>query len=155
MHKIIGADQKEFGPPPVIVSRPPRHAWPVWTAVVVLAGAMVLFAFDPAHNRLYPRCLFHAATGLHCPGCGALRGAHRLLHGHPVEALRMNLLLFGLLPVAGAVGLWLHWRRRTSRNAGGIAATNAWPWLLLAATLLFWVLRNLPFHPFTLLAPST
>ena len=38
-------------------------------------------------------CLFRSATGYSCPGCGAQRAVHALLHGHFVEAIRYNYFL--------------------------------------------------------------
>ena len=124
-------------------------------SAVLLAGVVVLFTLDPALHGFYPRCLFHAATGLHCPGCGALRGAHLLLHGHLTEALRMNALVFLFLPVAL---VFVCWKRHASAGAGDIrrfVVKPFWLWTALAVAFLFWVLRNLPFYPFTLLAPPT
>ncbi len=38
-------------------------------------------------------CLFRAATGYSCPGCGAQRALHSLMHGHFLEAIRYNYFL--------------------------------------------------------------
>ena len=38
-------------------------------------------------------CLFRAATGYSCPGCGAQRVFHSLMHGHFLEAIRYNYFL--------------------------------------------------------------
>ena len=38
-------------------------------------------------------CLFRAATGYSCPGCGAQRALHALLHGYFLEAIRYNYFL--------------------------------------------------------------
>ena len=57
-------------PPPVIESQT-RPGLPLLAAAGVLTlGLAFLFTFDPARYAFYPRCLFHATTGLHCPGCG-------------------------------------------------------------------------------------
>ncbi|HKS36688.1 MAG TPA: DUF2752 domain-containing protein [Verrucomicrobiae bacterium] len=120
---------------------------------VLGAGVAILFALDPARHGFYPRCVFHSVTGLHCPGCGALRGAHLLLHGHLTEALRMNALVFLFLPVA-SIFLFLKRRAAAGTDVSRFVVKPAWLWSALAVAFLFWILRNLPFYPFTLLAPS-
>jgi hypothetical protein len=58
----------------------------------VAAGALVLYqvwANDPDESLL-PLCLFHALTGLHCPGCGTARALHLILHGRLWAGFRMN-----------------------------------------------------------------
>ena len=39
---------------------------------LILAALTLVFFADPATHSYYPPCLFHAITGLYCPGCGAL-----------------------------------------------------------------------------------
>src|ERR1035438_1340940 len=70
-------------------------------AVCVLLAtltALVLFCFDPRQYHFYPICLFHQTTGLLCPGCGALRAMHQLLHGHLAVAFQFNPMLIVSLP---------------------------------------------------------
>ena len=38
-------------------------------------------------------CLFRVATGYSCPGCGAQRALHSLMHGHFLAAIRYNYFL--------------------------------------------------------------
>jgi hypothetical protein len=139
--------------PPVILPPSPARGW--WGAGIVAAllASGVLFWFDPARWGFYPRCLFHAITGLHCPGCGALRGAHEFLHGHWLTALRLNALVFGLAPLVLVGWLGWHWcaREEIRLHRLQLGATAAW-WML-GALMLFGVLRNIPIFPFTLLAP--
>ena len=35
-------------------------------------------------------CIFHALTGLYCPGCGGTRSMYALLHGHILLAVHEN-----------------------------------------------------------------
>ncbi|RKV71031.1 MAG: DUF2752 domain-containing protein [Alloprevotella sp.] len=37
--------------------------------------------------------MFRSATGYSCPGCGAQRAIHSLLHGHFAEAISYNYFL--------------------------------------------------------------
>jgi hypothetical protein len=122
-------------------------------AAAACGVAALLFFTDPATATVYPFCVFHALTGLYCPGCGSLRCLHQLLHGHFIEALDLNPLTVMLLPFLGYA--FVSHARQTLR---GKAARHAplpaiWIWLLLAIVLAFWVLRNIPAYPFSLLAP--
>jgi len=133
--------------PPIIARRPPRNIniWfaGVMLAAAVLGGAAVLYCFDPAAHGFYPVCRFHQWTGLNCPGCGATRAAHALLHGDLTLALRDNALLT-LAPVALLVRAgWLAAARWRQRPAPAVMPANA-IWVLVAIALVFAVLRNLP-----------
>jgi hypothetical protein len=119
----------------------------------LISAAALLYCVAPEEGSFYPRCLFHTLTGLHCPGCGTTRCLHALLHGDLRQAAAYNVLdLFLLLPVCiwgihrGALAFIGHsfitWRLST------------WSiWLLFCIIVAFGVLRNLPFAPFSELAP--
>ena len=64
---------------------------------VVLLG--LLWWFDPAKMGL-PLCSFHVLTGWDCPGCGATRATHELLHGRLAAAWHYNALWVLSWPVA-------------------------------------------------------
>jgi hypothetical protein len=123
-------------------------AWPVLLAAALAAPAvMVLYVFDPARSGFYPICYFHQLTGWQCPGCGALRAMHQLLHGHLAAAFRFNaLLVLGLPPLAWfALASVLPLQRRQPLAA---CLRPAWLWCLLAVVVAFGVGRNLPcFQP--------
>src|ERR687889_2391326 len=104
------------------------------TAVVALAagGLSVIYLLDPSTSDIYPPCPFLALTGFYCPGCGTLRALHQLTLAHPVAALDLNPLMVLLLPFV-AYFLASH--------------------TMLAVVLVYWLLRNVPAYPFTLLAP--
>jgi hypothetical protein len=113
----------------------------------VAAGTAVLFLFDPARYPIYPQCPLHKLTGWWCPGCGTLRAAHQLVHGHWAAAWRLNPLTVSLLPVA----LWLGLREVVWQFSGrrwpGLVTRPIFGWALMAAMLLFGIVRNLPgFH---------
>jgi hypothetical protein len=121
--------------------------------VIVPAGLAVLYRVPPTENSFYPRCFFHSLTGLHCPGCGATRCLHALLHGDLAQAAAYNLLFLLVLPVLVVWVARLWWSLLTGRP---MPAWRLSPWayrLLLVVLFAFWILRNLPFPPFTLLAP--
>ncbi len=73
----------------------------VLAAATVLAGVFgaIYYFVDPNDTQWMPRCLFHTLTGLDCPGCGAQRMAHALLHGDFSGAWEANSFLLLALPL--------------------------------------------------------
>ena len=131
-------------------------AWAVFFCVVAAVAvlAAVLFEFAPAQYPFYPLCVFHRLTGLNCPGCGALRGLHELLHGNYATALRDNPLVMLSLPV---VAFYL--ARYFSRWLAGqpVRLPEVRPlgiMIFVGVLILFTILRNLPFAPFVYLSPA-
>jgi hypothetical protein len=115
--------------------------------------AFALYRLGP-HTRWFPGCLFHRITGLNCPGCGMTRAAHATLHGHLGEAFRFNPVGMVLFPAAlMGLGLELIGWVRGEPLAWRLRAGGRWGWGIAALLLVFWILRNIPFWPFTLLAP--
>ena len=120
------------------------------TLVVAVGGTMILFSYDPARYGFYPPCFLRAITGLNCPGCGSLRAIHQLLHGHVLEAARLNLLLVVSLPGCAWWGVRCGWLW-LSGKAVMFEVRPAWLWVLFAIASVFTFLRNLP--AFEWLAP--
>ena len=132
---------------------------PLWRWRFVLLGLAILpclalvYARNPEEQGLYPPCIFYALTGLYCPGCGTLRGLHQLLNGNIIAAFGYNPYSMLALPYIGyaflSALLVSVWGRR-------LPAPFIHPlliWGLLIAVITFWALRNIPMHPFTVLAP--
>jgi Protein of unknown function (DUF2752) len=112
-------------------------------ALSLAASGAILFFFDPAHYDFYPSCFLRSITGLNCPGCGALRAIHELLHGHIVAALRLNLYLV----LSHPFWLWLLVREGVAWLRGEPMAFDIhrpWIWTFVALAFVFTVLRNLP-----------
>ena len=119
-------------------------------AFVGIAGASVLFFFDPTKNNFYPVCQFHLLTGLYCPGCGATRACHQLLHGNFLVALHDNALFVVSLAALTVRGAWVL-KRKICKQPTGFFIPPAALWLFLPVAVGFVVLRNLP--AFSFLAP--
>ncbi|WP_345781332.1 DUF2752 domain-containing protein [Pseudoxanthomonas sp.] len=130
----------------------PRVALLAATIPMVAAGAWVLRHVDPnLPNNLLPKCVFHSVTGYWCPGCGMTRALHALVHGDVLTALHMNPLGMLMLPALPAMLFWSWgWQPRV------LQPVMRWlmdPRVWLAVIPAYWLLRNLPWFPFTLLAP--
>ncbi len=121
---------------------------------VVLAGALMLFLYDPATSGLFPTCPFYYLSGMYCPGCGTLRALHRVLNFRFGEAFAMNPLMVMALPFIG-YGLLDAWLVAIFKKGLPTPRLHpAWLWSICAVIVLFGLARNLPYHPFDLLAPG-
>lgn len=125
--------------------------------VIILAAialsVLFLYHIDPGQSSLLPPCLFHELTGLYCPGCGSLRALHELVHGNLAAAIKLNPLAIAALPFLAYSWISYGVRTWTKKPAARRQANAYWIWLLLAAIIAFWVARNIPLYPFTLLSP--
>lgn len=126
---------------------------------VCLLGLAVVYQHPPGTDGFYPPCPFHWLTDLNCPGCGTLRALHALMHGHVSRALAFNPLSMTLLPVVAI--LLCH--ETASFVRGTRSDTERWStaripaqaiWGLFFLIVAFWILRNIPVYPFTLLGPG-
>ena len=116
---------------------------PLGVAAVALIGVGYVANVDPNTPGHYPTCPFLAVTGWYCPGCGTLRAVHALGHGDLMTALARN--PFAVVALGYVVVTWVLWLQRSAR--GRSLRWLAPPWVLygvLAAILMFWVLRNVP-----------
>ena len=122
-------------------------------AAFAVAVAM-LRVFDPATSGVFPPCPVRYLTGWYCPGCGSLRAIHQLLHGNVRAAWAMNPLTVVLLPFLsyGLASFALFEIRGEGLPQPFLR--GAWIRALCAAIILFGIARNLPIHPFDLLAPG-
>ncbi|PQA58981.1 DUF2752 domain-containing protein [Siphonobacter curvatus] len=125
-------------------------------AAIAIAVAFLYYEFNPVEHAFFPPCLFRQYTGLHCPGCGAQRALHQLLHGNIREAFRYNALLLLMIPYV-SLGFVLSVRthfRGTGYETMPQAYSN--PRIIIGILIvicLFWIFRNIPVEPFSWLAP--
>jgi hypothetical protein len=126
-----------------------------WIILVVCTGILiVLFFLHPEESVLFPRCPLNAFTGLYCPGCGSQRAIHSFLHLQFGDAVSYNILVFpaALLILYHYVHDWLN--RRFRWRLPNILYMKHTPWIILAVVIVFWIMRNIPFEPFTWLSPG-
>jgi hypothetical protein len=119
-----------------------------------IVAVTFLYTFDPAVSNLYVPCPFRELSGFYCPGCGSLRALHQLFHGHLVTAFGLNPLTVLFLPFLGYSFLSYIVVGISGRTPPTVFVSAVYIWIILGIIVIFWILRNIPFFPFTLLAPS-
>lgn len=122
---------------------------------LTVIGVASLALIDPAETTLIPTCPCLLLTGLYCPGCGSLRAIHAITRLRFDRALGYNPLLVLFVPLF----VWFF--------AANLAAA-CWdpdkikftlpPFFaksLLLIIVAYFVIRNIPAYPFTLLQPHS
>ncbi len=112
-----------------------------WIPVAIMVAGILYYLLDPVtQGHWLPHCRVRQLTGYACPGCGAQRALHALLHGRVVEAAGYNLLLaiytFGLLLyMVSGLHPCLHAVRRLLAHRFTLT-------LAFCLVPLWWVVRN-------------
>jgi len=125
------------------------------TGVVILfiLGLVVLYFFKPGQSFIYPPCPVHFLTGFYCPGCGTLRALHALLHGQFLHALDLNPLMIISIPFLGYAIISQALFSIRGKGLPQVIKHPNWIWAIFVLIIVYTILRNLPFYPFSILAP--
>ena len=116
----------------------------VGLCLAVLAAGLILACRNPIVCPLFPRCPTFSILGLHCAGCGTLRAAHALFHGHLAKALAYNPLFVVMAPV---FALWIGLHVMSACTGWAIQWRPVPIWIPIAALvvlLIYSILRNIP-----------
>lgn len=125
---------------------------PLAVATAAVGGCAAIWLADPTvPGGILPVCPTKALLGIDCPGCGSLRMIYSLLHLDVLAAVRYNALgVVALVFLLWAYGAWVY---------GSLAERRVRSWqhlrwsapVAVVLTAAWFVLRNLPFEPFTAL----
>ena len=115
--------------------------------ILILGFLSLYFLYNPSHVKVATMCPFHVTTGMHCPGCGSIRAMDDLIHLKVLNALSHNALLIVSLFLSIAIFLY------SKEKFYHLMYHPKSPWIIFGVITLFWILRNLKFHPFCHLAP--
>lgn len=135
-----------------------RFSLLVLTGVTLLGAVLFIYRINPEKNPFVPACSFYYFTGLYCPGCGMTRALHAALHCHFSEAFSYNAMWPVItMFIAAALYIWFYylWAGKnpfTSINRFLGKHPEA-GWIFVTVLFTFWIMRNIPVFPFTLLAP--
>lgn len=116
----------------------------LWGALgfLTLAGALVLYFFNPTEHGFYPYCVLYRTTGVMCAGCGSLRALYSLLHGEFAAAFHFNPLFVACLPLmlflAGRAAL-----RGMGMEMKPLQVRPWWMWAGFAVLVFYTIARNL------------
>ena len=122
--------------------------------LLIVGVAVVFFVLDPNKHEIFPKCMFHSLTGAYCPGCGSQRALHSLLHFDIAGVISYNFLF---LPAT--LLIVYHYAHSILNKVFNWKLPNLFymkytPWVIFTVVIVFWIFRNLPWYPFSVLAPG-
>jgi len=121
--------------------------------LIGMIGAVLYFFIDPSLN-LFPRCPLYSTTGVYCPGCGSQRALHDFLHLDFMGVIGHNVLfLFGIVVLLYHYTI-LGLNTFFSKNHFNLVYHKRTPIIVLIIVVVYWIIRNIPYYPFNLLAPD-
>ena len=131
--------------------RSPRWSAPLAVLFCFLGGVAYTLLTHPTSSDAAstPNCIIKLTTGFDCPGCGGTRAFYYLMHGNVLAAARSHLILVFAAPylvymyVAWAGGAMFNWKLPAFRPSPRAIS------IFLGVWLVFSVLRNLPWAPFS------
>ena len=146
--KLQGNARKSIGKCFILVCAP----------LALAAGFIYIYTYYNSASGSRPAfpCLSIILVGLYCPGCGNTRALHALAHLDIVGALRYNLLLPFLLILLGWLLTGEYLKLLVGKRVLWLPKKFHiwWVWVALAVVFLFTVFRNIPYYPFSALAPG-
>lgn len=114
---------------------------PLVAALAVIVVLVAVYVFDPMSGDFpFPRCIFKSLTGWSCPGCGATRALHALLHCNFAEAWGANPAVFMAVPLAAAA---IVADSHAPARLRGLIFSPASVAVLIAVTIIWTLLRNI------------
>ena len=113
--------------------------------ILILLGILLAYALFTGLTGLGIPCLFHAVTGLNCPGCGGTRMITALLKLDIRSAFEANRVLFCLLPLIVLLVVYLVLKYLRKKEATSFfRKAESWYAGVLCVILLGWgVVRNI------------
>lgn len=131
-----------------------KHIIRIGLLIGFIGLAFLFFVLDPARHEIFPRCLFNSITGYYCPGCGSQRAIHSLLHLNFAGVVSQNFLF-----IPAFLLIFYHYlhpivNRYFNLKLPNILYFKSTPWIIFLLIIVFWISRNLPFYPFSVLAPG-
>lgn len=118
---------------------------------VLIAGAISYTLIVRPTSSSQSTCLLHILTGFDCPGCGGTRAAWYLLHGDLPAAARHHAPFVFAVPFLLYTYVSFSLRRMFRWRVPRLPLTAKVLMIFMAVWLVYTVVRNLPWAPFTAL----
>ncbi|WP_375234953.1 DUF2752 domain-containing protein [Winogradskyella sp.] len=102
---------------------------------------------------VFPKCPFYVLTNFHCPGCGSQRAIHDILHFRIMDALMHNVtIVIVVILLLSKIYAFLS-KKFFKLYYYNLSHKAYFTFAILVFVFAYWILRNLPYYPFTELTP--
>ena len=118
--------------------------------ISILVLILAIFVLLDIFEVIGLKCPFYELLHIYCPGCGTTRMIRSLLHFEIYQAFRYNPLVFTLL--FAILGIIIAEIVYFIRNKKMFNISTKIYVVLVVITIIYWILRNIPF--FSWLAPT-
>jgi|TARA_B110000914_G_scaffold75454_1_gene66330 hypothetical protein len=106
-------------------------------------GIYYFYTNDPSSGEaIFVACISKTISGLDCPGCGAQRACHELLHGNFIKAAQLNLLIYFFAPLLLFIFLKIT-LKPFNIILPDIIISAKWLITIVALIILFTIIRNI------------
>jgi hypothetical protein len=122
--------------------------------LLLIVAAFLYYNINPSEVNFFPKCPLYLTTGIYCPGCGSQRATHHLLNFNFFGVLQQNVLYLIGLFVLGYHFIILSLNFVLNKSYYNYLYHPKTPIFLLIIIVFFWILRNIPYYPFNILAPN-
>lgn len=120
---------------------------------IFIGGSFLVWFFNPTTAGFFPVCPLFKLTGFACPGCGLTRGFHALFHGDVLTALGFNAMIPLYVLIFAYLFAAMFFIAFLGRSIQFKIFKPIYIWTFFIVSVVFFVVRNIPLYPFTLLYP--
>ncbi len=120
-----------------------KYKWAIVLTIIITIATFYKI-FNPYEDKFMPKCVFYAATGYQCPGCGSQRAIHNLVNFDIKHAMHENLMLVIAIPylILGAVLEFIKDKNQKLQRLHDVLYGYKAALFIFFLLVFWWIFRN-------------